>query len=1122
MSIRIRFNGDIIPQVIIREVAYESGQNDIVMMVVTRNSNPVMAKTSAHRFFFPHPLNLGEDRFYSEKYKSIFFHIGKRFDRYFTIGEIYNCKDMPTTVCEIDDHNFGIGCKNGDVVIVSLKADRENSKTHKEHVLRESSALFNKVFGLFQTRKAASVKSMTSEYFPFEDGEDFYLFVLSSDFKLRVWSVRRQMILITIPVYFDGENELDERMRVHKITTSKHRDFGFVLSIIISNGELTQCQIYDGEVQESGVLDLILKTTTCYPSPSPKDNQISSSSDGIRLWGLFNNGRSDDLLYTPIASDHEDDVSEMNSWNEVILHSHREPDIPTTTIDIAEAFLDAIFEPDLFSCDIISMTLCSFTNQSLEFDPADLTYANLRNIVRREVESLYASRTNAEDIYNIWRDFFRECTKIWEVNNDILGIFCPRDTDHFVFIVRKHNISVIRHSTPAESIAIMMSKNLQPSLSVPDLSRNGLHPKLVPIVKLLCYIEKELGQEFMYRFEDRLLKTYDPYVSCQADIESFLGKRFQSNTTDEKNSSLRYFIQSVIPMYKNMPNFLDCIEQVYCSLDLNDLNEDSNSELNSFNIYTSNIVDYMIVQGVRDILKSTYNVLRNLLIVSILRNILRPDLRLSRDEVHRNNKLQKKIRDSIIVVFALRWLSIQPISKSKFCHYNTFGTTLELKSENELLEEKHTYFLDLYYASIKKNLLTLLNNNPNTKNYLNRHMPEKTWTSLSHLMMSFFKLLDPSNTISIAHDILFTMINSNQYLTAQNYVRLLHQNSAYHEFVLAVCYLNTGEHLKAIESFIRVAGVYSSEESPQLDEIIANGFQAEVSVEKAYHYIEDLNLNNIESEGTKEEEAMETETSDSKASKYWKHIVSFIKPYKRSEVVVELSNMALSDDEATSETKQFFWANLFSHALACGQYDVAYMSIVLNPSREKQENCISHFVTDLCENGKLDLLLSYPFIGFQDHVDKLLESKAKKFRLSEVPNYYHILYSFNIKCKNYSRAAYAMYNCAQKEMKENEPSLNSLKHRCYLLLACINALKILDPQNAWVFVKKDITRVSSKRKFESTHDLRDFEEEELCDFEIKYLSDIEQLYLKTKAYYDAMLKHHTRSQQANTQMFINF
>lgn len=166
----------------------------------------------------------------------------------------------------------------------------------------------------------------------------------------------------------------------------------------------------------------------------------------------------------------------------------------------------------------------------------------------------------------------------------------------------------------------------------------------------------------------------------------------------------------------------------------------------------------------------------------------------------------------------------------------------------------------------------------------------------------------------------------------------------------------------------------------------------------------------------------------------------------------------------------------------------------------------------MAECNKSKQLVKFPFSGFQDLVDQFLMEKAKKSKLNERPNYFEILYAYNIRRKNYGRAAMAMYEYAIKEMSESHYSIASLRQRCRLLLATINALKMVEPQNAWLVVRSEQTqRPLHKRRYDEEISSQSLETEGKYTVEIKHLKDIENMYKKFNNEYKAMQRMHKKS-----------
>ena len=84
---------------------------------------------------------------------------------------------------------------------------------------------------------------------------------------------------------------------------------------------------------------------------------------------------------------------------------------------------------------------------------------------------------------------------------------------------------------------------------------------------------------------------------------------------------------------------------------------------------------------------------------------------------------------------------------------------------------------------------------------------------------------------------------------------------------------------------------------------------------------------------------------------------------------------------------------------------------------------------------------------FED-LEQIIESRARSVDLS-VNNYYDFLYSFHVSKENYRKAAYVMYECAMRVGTEMV-SLSGLKQQVKCYLATLNALRLVNPDYAWI------------------------------------------------------------------------
>jgi len=177
--------------------------------------------------------------------------------------------------------------------------------------------------------------------------------------------------------------------------------------------------------------------------------------------------------------------------------------------------------------------------------------------------------------------------------------------------------------------------------------------------------------------------------------------------------------------------------------------------------------------------------------------------------------------------------------------------------------------------------------------------------------------------------------------------------------------------------------------------------------------------------------------------------------------------------------QSYLWATVFKHSILLGNYQQAYLATIKNPIPDRTEDCLRRLVVVMAENGALEELVAFPYVGLVDHVFDVLIAKARRSDLSEFaqhgPNYYEILFSFLIAKNNYRQAAMTMYeladrlvtesigqhNAAPQAQRYGGPSaqqqnsrLIGLEKRAQCLLATINALRMVDIEFAWLLIKR--------------------------------------------------------------------
>lgn len=1007
---RIRFNGNIVPDVVIKEIKYEDGQEELVVIVLIEESAYTLGnvnKMSLHRLHFPHPNTILSDihsKRNTSQTKSIFFNVDNNEYAHFIIEDITNGRESPVSVCGVNDNIVAIGTKHGSIIIVEMLGRND----HQEYVLKESGPILDKVFNLFQQKEHNSLIGLVSEkVLLYIDGRvvsDYYIFAINKDKKLRVWSSLRKVLLMVIPLEIEDELQRGPIEQVKFIRIMWNDKYKFTLAVVVQCDGKTYCQVFKGKIEGSGEVELQLKVITNYPEASVIDTQISLSENKVYLWGLLKKKNKEYSLLSTLLTLKRKNVLEMNLWQESMLNP--------------EDFEEQIINPN-------------------ETAP----------------------------------------------QNDVIGIYCPENSGCLVFLVRKQNISVMREGSISEFFSYTIDRiSNDQKLFIQQMDSN-----VYSVLSLMASIEKELGYDFMESFDSRMYSLEDPFSNAVQTIESYLGKKDKYPIYEERNIiHAEHFTYKIIPLFKRISNLPSTLEYILNQIEyirtinqeLEDIEPATSSFMEQDNIFASDIIDDIVFQSIRNILKSNYQILRNILIIATLSKHYRYALDLSKQDNLKISKIINRISIPIKNYCALMWFSSQPLSKNSLMDFQ-FNSIAPIVSRCD-------YAVQFYYAIIKDKLIDLFMKVYIVKSYLSHITFNNDWNFFLPYVLSVIEVIHPNVILEefSQYDMPHLLIHEyNQSTFVQNYIRLIDEPTPYFQYLLGTCYLVSSEYQKAMDCFIKGAAVVESVRDARLDYLIEQFLDDQSKLEW-----------------------------ESWVINYWKFVIDLLQRFNCYDVIVKLSFVALKSAK-TIETQDLFWSNIFHNSLAIGNYNTTYLALISNPIEERRHDCLNTFISKMAESNKSKQLVQFPFSGFQDLVDQFLMDKAKKSKLNEFPNYFEILYAYNIKRKNYGRAAMAMYECAIKEMSESHFSIDSLRQRCRLLLATINALKMVDPQNAWLVVRTEQTQRSlHKRRFDEELPNQLIEtDQEKCIVEIKHLKDIENLYKKFNNEYKAMLKMHMKS-----------
>lgn len=988
--------------------------------MISSNEN----KISLHVFNFPHPTSSNR----SLESKSIFYFVESNFTNFFTINNISDRKNFPTSVCEINDFSVAIGFENGQLIIIDLQS---KSHMHKEHVIEDSSSLL-RFFDYFKGESKNPILSMASEEVAVSRGRsiiyDNYLFAIFGDDVLRVYSVQKKMILMKLPLNLKTSQKEGKKKAIRIL---RRDESNFTLSIIVEDIKGTSCLVFDGKFETTGEVELIFSFTSQYFSQDFVDAQLSTQKGETLLWALWKGvDLNSHLLLTP-ASIRRKNVLDMNLWKECILATPNPREtVSLDDFDIDKKYLDIIFHPNRFNSEIIYQSLCWITNTKYSLNSSEMNYSNLRTLVQNEMNRL--------DDEDKWKVFLKKCETFWRRENDVIGLYRPKNKENLMFLIRKNGISIMRKGSYSEYISMILSGLSNQNLYTLKSIDNDYYYLLYTMSRL----EKELGKVYNEEFNSRLYQLEDPYF-CALDIVT---KLTQSSRLE--NSLSLFFTHTLCPAMKNISDISNAIEFVfkhinplYCST--------KNANVKQYPLckfYSSDVLRNIVSQSVIDIHKSNFEILRNLLFIIALVKVYR---HLVSIDGHKIMSLAKDISKKVKYYFSTTWLFSQ-IVKPQSLEANQVLN----KSKTELLNAENV--VQIYYTLFQKNLVNIFEEENEIASYLHgvgALSSESNWESLLPFILSFSSLIYPETECYVDYDFIFAMIKQNHISLMQSYIRLIDSKSSYHQYLLGECYLRSSEYTKAIDCFTKSGIFYQEKPDRRIEELISKYTEGH----KNAYTITD----------------------------YWIYILSVINEYSNPDLILRMSKIFLSFSNSS-----IFWSNLFNSALKLGKYDIAYIALLSIPDMDVQRDCLSTFITDIVEVGYSKQLLNYPFIGLNEIVDQII---LKKAQLTNSTIYYELLYALNINRSNYGKAATALYECSLKMKNESRYDDQMLRKRTNYLLATINVLKLLKPENAWILSRKNQSDKENQFEISSTS-----KQVENAEYELISLEKIEKMYNKLK------------------------
>lgn len=641
------------------------------------------------------------------------------------------------------------------------------------------------------------------------------------------------------------------------------------------------------------------------------------------------------------------------------------------------------------------------TNYSDSFTPMHILKERVCQAIDAEIQNEMKMHDLNEDEYievaiNNWEKFYSCCEQYHIAAHQPVGIFVLDSLDA-VCVIKTSLMSFLR---PCDIIENMLLSGLCPEEFAND---DKLEQDLSCLVKTLYYLENNLSMDvkidisnnlFKLKMANVVISDLISQIKSDEDFEVTIPRELLEDVA-ERLRPIRD-VQSTISILLNL-----------LRLDKNNFNDDEFSEdLTVFQkqLFGGNYGSSLVSETVRQISSSRFAMCRNLLIIQ---NILIDGYSLNCNEAEIIRS--RHIPETVIFLqsyYVMVWIGedafATPQPKVNVVGFNTVGGYSQSSSLLQLFVRNKGL----------QNALKLYFNNDQMDD--DDYETENFWsTNLLRIANYIERFIWAISGRFIFGEWLST---TQQHLLIEEYVRLLNEwceyNSCSRQFILGLSFLETGEANKAFDMFIKSAKGALSE--PFLSAYVG---------------------------------ALDLKSSNEILAQYYLKVMRLFEKYEIYDCVINIAEIAIGTADKESQLAMF-QSIIFNNHMHLKHYEEAYHSLIHNVELSRRKDCLRQLVIMLFQEKRFDILINFPYNGLEQDLQNIVETRARSMQI-ENNEHYNFLYSYHIKTSNMKRASAVMYEKALRYLHEGG-TFEALKHRYNSLLACYNALLLVDTDYRWL------------------------------------------------------------------------
>lgn len=903
---------------------------------------------------------------------------------------------------------------------------------------------------------------------------DVYVFALCKDHKIRMWLTSSHECVMVADVlahtstksaggsggsvHTQQSSMLQQGAQNHllrKITGDSSCKGGFALAVFLCFAQHSQFCVFR-PVRTDGQFGLKHLATVYAPEFDLIDFTVTPQG---RLVGLWTNPDGVPVLrYANFgASQSEEGCSSAakTAWSEVTLEEPLDPEFNPQTgdsqFDPRQAYLQQLFYPGRFSIQTLAKTVSIYRRSAdMSYIAPDerMTMAKLREEICAAVEVEIQNQVTEYEIsdeehiaisHAAWSRFYSCAIQYHESGLTPMGLVSEGLTG-LLAVIKKNGYSFIRPVDALEHLVLTEAVDaVGPELfhDTPVVCEDpALAQDVVSLMRAVALVAAQVPPYMIDEFNHALYYLVSPDQFARKIVTAIL-----TDETDGQETAVLNFTEELGTRLQQIGDVAKALEILLYSLELDrgivshsdfDPREPLTNEDTS-KLFGSQIGTSIIAESLKQLAQTRFALTRNVIVLQLvmLEGGFSDDVSANAAELIHSTYLPR----SVVMAhcyFVLVWLTettaTAPPSDSLEQGLRQMAV---LKISDQNTGRQHVAELARSSARpLTLSELFLAGPGGRTRGLLTSDTDHTApWhTVLMPLVNISAQLLWPRCAVSAFQEFLLTAC---QHMQIQEYVRLLSTwcdwNCHSRQFLLGSALLNMGEPEKACDWMIEAAGGVGS------DRFLTNQL----------FRTEEVNPYRL-------------------TIMYFLKVIYLFEQFGYYDYVIDLAKTAMAVCEDDDPDRTTLCYILFSYHLKLGHNNEAYDAMIANPDQSRRKDSLRQFIVTLFERRQLKQLATFPYIDMFEDVEQIIESRARSVDLN-VNNYYDFLYSFHISKENYRKAAHVMYECGMR-LGTEVFTHDGLKRQAKCYLACINALKLVDPNYAWIV--KPVLKISDARTSE--------------------------------------------------------